>query len=290
MASLPAMRDRIAGTVQGKTQQEVLVRAKINGIEMNYDVSGRPDAQVVVLHHPLATNLATWDALTAALEPTYRVIRMDARGHGQTEAPEGPYALETLAADIVGLLDHLGIDRAHFLGLSMGGMVGQYLGFLHPDRFQSLCLVSTTSAVPSQAVPLWDERIRVAATGDLSSLVDGAIARWVVPDTMTSKPEVVARLKEMMLSTPPKGYAGWCHAIRDLNITERLREIKLPTRVIVGAEDPSTPPAAAKVIHREIAGSELIVIPGVSHMLHAEAPESFHPHVLSFLAAHGPSA
>ncbi len=264
------------------------MHSKINGIEMNYEVSGRADAPAVVLHHPLATNLSTWDALTAALEPGYRVVRMDARGHGNTEAPEGAYTFGTLAADVVGLLDHLDVAKARFLGLSMGGMVGQYLGILHPERFHSLCLVSTTSAVPAQAVSLWDERIRVAATGDLSSLVDTAIARWVVPETVEKKPEVVAHLKKMMLSTPTKGYAGWCHAIRDLDITARLKEIRLPTRVIVGSEDPSTPVLAAKVIHQEIAGSELVVIPGVSHMLHEEDADSFHPHVLAWLAAHGP--
>lgn len=265
------------------------MRAKINGIEMTYKVSGRTDAPAVVLHHPLATNLSTWDALTAALEPTYRVIRMDARGHGKTEAPDGAYSFETLTADVIGLLDHLDLAKAHFLGLSMGGMVGQYLGILHPDRFHSLCLVSTTSAVPSQAWSLWDERIRVAATGDLSSLVDAAVARWVTPATAKNKPELVAQLKEMMLSTPAKGYGGWCHAIRNLNITARLKEIELPTRVIVGQADPATPVLAAKVIHEKIAGSDLVVIPGVSHMLHVEAPEAFHPHVLAFLAAHSRS-
>lgn len=265
------------------------MRATINGIGINYEVSGRADAPPVVLHHPLATNLSTWDALTTALEPRYRVVRFDARGHGQSEAPEGPYTFETLAADVAGLLDRLGIAKARFLGLSMGGMVGQYLGLLYPDRFHSLCLVSTTSAVPAQALPLWDERIRVASKGSLSELVDGAIARWVVPETLKTKPQVVDRLKQMMLATPPKGYIGWCQAIGNLNVTDRLKEIKLPTRVIVGALDPSTPPSAAEVIHQEIPGSELVVIPGVSHMLHMEDPESFHPHVVSWFAAHGPA-
>lgn len=266
------------------------MRARVNGIVMNYEVSGRDDAAPVVLHHPLATNLASWDALTVALEPNYRVVRFDARGHGETDAPEGPYTYEILSADVVGLMDHLGIDKAWFLGLSMGGMVGQYLGLLHPERFHGLCLVSTTSAVPAQAISLWDDRIRIASTDGLSSLVDGAIARWVIPETVRTKPEVVAQLRAMMEATPPKGYIGWCHAIRGLDITSRLKEIRLPTRVIAGERDPSTPPSAAEVIHREIAGSELIVIPGVSHMLHLEDPEKFHAEVLPFFAGQGPSA
>ncbi len=266
------------------------MRATVNGIAVNYEVSGPVDAPAVVLHHPLASNLTTWNALTAVLEPRYRVVRMDARGHGKTEAPDGPYTFETLAADVVGLLDHLGIAKARFLGLSMGGMVGQYLGLLFPERFHSLCLVSTTSAVPAGATKLWDERIRVASTGDLSSLIDAATGRWVTLETAKNRPELLAQLRADMQATPPKGYAGWSHAIRDLDITARLKDIRLPTRVIVGARDPATPPSAAAVIHREIAGSDLVEIPDVSHMLHVEQPEVFHSHVLPFFVAHGPVA
>ncbi len=266
------------------------MRARINGIEINFEISGTADTSAVLLHHPLASDLTVWDSLTEALEPGYRVIRMDARGHGKTEAPDGPYNFEMLAADVVGLLDELKIDKAHFVGLSMGGMVGQYLGLLYPHRFKSLCLVATTSAVPAEAQALWEQRIRAAEAGDLSSLVEAAVGRWVAPRTLQNKPEVVERLKALMLATPPKGYAGWCHAIRNLNVTNRLKEISLPTRVIVGALDPSTPPAAAEVIHREILGSDLVVVQDVSHMLHLEVPETFNRHVLDFLAAQESSA
>jgi 3-oxoadipate enol-lactonase len=271
-------------------EEEVTMRATINGFEMNFETSGPARASAVVLHHPLATNLTIWDELTRALEPNYRVVRMDARGHGLSEAPKGPYDFETLAGDVVKLMDHLAITKARFLGLSMGGMVGQYLGFLHPSRFHSLCLVSTSSAVPSEALPLWDERIRTASSSGMSPLVEGAMARWVAPNALHSKPALVARLRAMIESTPPEGYVGWCQAIRTLNVTSRLKEVRLPTRVIVGALDPATPPAAAEVIHREIQGSDLIVIPGVSHMLHVEEPEAFHAAVLPFMGAHGPAA
>src|SRR5690606_41586656 len=122
------------------------MRATINGIEMNYEVSGPSDAPAVVLHHPLATNLSTWDALTATLEPNYRVVRFDARGHGKTDAPEGPYDFETLAADVVGLMDHLGIGKAWFLGLSMGGMAVQFPVLLFHVRFYGIIIYYTTSA------------------------------------------------------------------------------------------------------------------------------------------------
>jgi 3-oxoadipate enol-lactonase len=180
-------------------------------------------------------------------------------------------------------MDHLEITRAHFLGLSMGGMVGQHLGLDHPQRFASLILCSTTSRMPPEARPLWDERAKVARDKGMASQVELALSRWLAAATAKNKPALVARLKRYIETTPAEGYAGWCLAIRDLDVTNRLKAIKLPTRVIVGSEDPSTPPAAAQVIHREIAGSELVEVPGVSHQLHVEEPETFNRHVLEFL-------
>jgi 3-oxoadipate enol-lactonase len=259
------------------------MQASINGIRMNYQVEGPEQAPSVVLHHPLATNLATWDELAAALTPRYRVVRLDARGHGQSEAAKAPYTFPMLSADVIGLMDHLKIARAHFLGLSMGGMVGQYLGLEQPQRFRSLILSSTSSRVPAEARPLWDERVKNAREKGMASQVPVALQRWLAQSTRDSKPAVVARMTGYMMATPVEGFVGWCQAIRDLNVTDRLKGIRLPTRVIVGEADPGTPPAAAEAIHREIAGSDLVVVPGLSHMLHVEEPETFNRHVLEFL-------
>lgn len=266
------------------------MKATINGITMNYEVAGPKTAPAVVLHHPLATNLGTWDALTASLEGAYRVIRFDARGHGKTDAPKGAYTFETLAADVVALMDHVGVGKASFLGLSMGGMVGQYLGILHPKRFSSLCLVSTTSRVPAEARQIWADRVKNAPVTGMAGTVDTALARWVAPDVLNSKPALVARLTQMMLSTPVDGYIGWCQAIANLDVTDQLNAVALPAMVVVGALDPATPPAAAEVIHRHIPGSKLVVMPGVSHMLQEEEPAAFHGHVRPFLDANKAAA
>ena len=225
--------------------------------------------------------------LTAALAPTYRVLRLDARGHGQSEAPKGAYAFETLAADVVALMDAVGFKKARFLGLSMGGMAGQFLGLLHADRFHSLTLVSTSSRIPAEAAPVWDQRVANARAGGMESQVQAALERWVSPTALKTRADLVERFSKMIAATPVDGYIGWCEAIRRLDITERLKTIKLPTLVIAGEIDPATPVAAHEAIHRAIPGSRLVVMPGVSHMLSAEAPEAFHGHVLSFLAAHG---
>jgi len=259
------------------------MQASINGFRMNYQVDGPDTASTVVLHHPLATNLTIWDELTATLTPRYRVVRFDARGHGQSEATKAPYDFRTLSADVLGLMDHLKIARAHFLGLSMGGMVGQHLGLDQPQRFSSLILSSTSSRIPAEAQPLWDERVKVAREKGMGSQVPVALQRWLAESARNGNPALVARMTKYLETTPVEGYVGWCQAIRSLNITDKLKGIELPTRVIVGADDPGTPPAAAQAIHREIAGSDLVVVPGVSHMLHVEEPATFNEHVLEFL-------
>jgi 3-oxoadipate enol-lactonase len=259
------------------------MQATVNGFRMNFAVEGPEAAAVVVLHHPLATDLTVWDALTAALLPRYRVVRLDARGHGASEVTPAPYDFGMLTADVVGLMDHLKIARAHFLGLSMGGMVGQHLGLAHPQRLASLILSSTSSRIPAEAKPLWVDRVKVAREKGMDSQVDLALQRWLAPATLASKPDVVARMRAYIEATPVEGYAGWCDAIRDVDVTDRLKAIALPTLIVVGAEDPSTPPAAARVVHREIAGSELVEVPGVSHQLHVEDPATFNRYVLAFL-------
>jgi 3-oxoadipate enol-lactonase len=259
------------------------MQATINGFRMNFAVEGPDSAPTVILHHPLATDLTIWDELTAAQLPRYRVVRFDARGHGESEATPAPYDLPGLAADVIGLMDHLSIVRAHYLGLSMGGMVGQHLGVGQPHRFASLILCSTSSRIPPEAQPLWDDRIKAARAQGMASQVPLALARWLSATTIKTKPNAVARMTRYIEATPVEGYCGWCGAIRNLNITDKLKTIALPTRVIVGSEDVGTPPAAAQVIHREIAGSELVEVPGVSHQLHVEEPATFNRHVLDFL-------
>lgn len=261
------------------------MKAQINGISLAYDVTGPDNGPPVVLHHPLATDRTTWDPLTAVLKDKYRVIRLDARGHGESEAPAGAYDFEMLSADVIGLMDHLGVDKAHLIGLSMGGMVGQWIGVHHPDRFKSLCLFSTASAPAAAGKQAWMDRIATAEQGGMAATVDGALGRWLTEENRANRPDLVALLTRLITATPVAGFAGWCHAISSLNITEDLAKVTLPTLVVVGALDPSTPPAAAQAIHEKIAGSDYAEINDTAHMLQLEDPESFHAIVLPFLEA-----
>lgn len=257
-------------------------RARVNAIELAYRLEGAEGAPAVVLHHPLATNLSFWDEASAALANRFRVLRFDARGHGASEAPDAPYTFETLARDVTGLMDACGIAEAAFVGLSMGGMVGQYLGLMHAARFSCLVLASTTSRIPPEARSLWVDRVVVARASGMASQVEPAMARWLSVQNR-GRPELVARCRRMIEGTPVEGYAGWCGAIERLDMTDRLGAITLPTLVVVGADDPATPVAASQVIHDRIAGSSLAVLPGVSHMLAIEDPAAFHATVLPFL-------
>ena len=244
----------------------------------------------MVLHHPLATELSIWDELTAALEPHYRVIRLDARGHGKTDAPAGPYDMSQLAKDTVGLMDHLGIQKTRYLGLSMGGFVGQMLGLEHASRFHSLCLVSTSSNLTA-AADVWNGRVATATKDGMSkAIVEGSMQRWLAPDKLKTNPKLVARLSKMVAETPPAGFIGWCQAIMQFNVTNRLKEIDLPVRIIAGGIDPATTPAMMQIMHKEIRGSEYAEVAGTAHMLHVEEPAKFHAEVLPFLAKHGPKA
>ena len=262
------------------------MRAKINGIEMAYAVSGTATAPAVVLHHPLATNLSFWDEAAAVLEKTFRVIRFDARGHGASEAPTGRYDFKILALDTIALMDHVGVKRAQYVGLSMGGMVAQFLGLDHAARFASITIVSSASKTAENMRHLWSDRVTVAREQGMPSQVEPAMQRWLAASTRAGNPEIVARCKRMIETTPLEGYAGWCGAIEYLDMTEKLGGIKIPVRFIVGAEDPATPPAASETMHRRIPGSEFSIMPGVSHMLAIENPAGFHAELLPFLAKH----
>lgn len=261
------------------------MQAQINGISMHYRVDGDAGKPAVVLHHPLAANLTIWDEVTEALARDYRVVRFDARGHGQSEVSAAPYDFATLSRDVTALLDHLGLDRVHFIGLSMGGMVGQFLGLDHAKRFKTLQLMATTSRIPPEGRPLWADRVKMARGQGMAAMPAPSLQRWLTEKNRQNA-TLVARMTEMISTTPVEGYAGWCQAIEKLDVTDRLKGIALPTQVIVGSEDPGTPPAAAEVIHKGIPGSKLIVMPAVSHMICVEDPAGLTGHVKAFLAKH----
>ncbi len=255
-----------------------------NGVGINYTLEGPASAPSVTLSHSLAADLTMWDPQIPALSAKYRVLRYDTRGHGKTDAPAGGYTLDQLADDALALLSALGIQQTHWLGLSMGGMIGQTLALKAPDRLASLMLCDTSSRIPPETKPLWDERIRTAQTQGMKAHVDATLARWFTVPFLEQGGAEVRRIGALIAGTDPRGYAGCCHAIAALDLTERIGAIELPTLVVVGEEDPGTPVAAARIIHERITGSKLVILPSASHLSNVEQAGAFNTVILDFLA------
>ncbi len=219
-----------------------------------------------------------------ALTAKFRVLRYDTRGHGGSAAPAGPYTLEQLADDACELLKTLGIERTHWVGLSLGSMIGQTFALKYPAMLQSLVLAGTTSRYPAQTAVVFEERIRSVETNGMETVVKSTLERWFTEAYRKTHPQVMDRIARCIRATPIAGYAGCCHAIPQINLTERLREIKCPTLVMVGAQDTGTPIAMARTIYQTLPGAELVIIPSAAHLLNIEQQQAFNTALLSFLA------
>jgi len=257
------------------------VKVKTNGIEINYEIAG--EGPWVTLSHSLACNLNMWDEQMAALARRYKVLRFDTRGHGKSAAPAGPYTLEQMADDVKGLLDALDIRQTHWVGLSMGGMIGETFALKYPGVFKSLVLADTTARRPPNAAQMWSERTRMAQEKGMDALVEGTLARWFTEPYRNTHKAVMARITNDIRATPVAGFIGCCEAIARVDVLDRLKEIKCPALVLVGEEDHGTPPEMARAIHENLPGSELIIIKGAAHLSNIEQTAVFNEAMLAFL-------
>jgi 3-oxoadipate enol-lactonase len=261
------------------------MKAKLNGIEIYYELDGAEGKPWLVFSHSLACSVRMWDNEVAAFKDRYRVLAFDTRGHGGSSAPAGDYTLELLADDLHALLGHLGVSKPHFVGLSMGGMIGQTYALKHPGAFASLTLADTSSRFPPEAGPLWEQRIQVAREKGMQALVAPTLERWFTEAYRKSGAEPLKKISGLIASTPVDGYVGCCRAIPRISTTERLKEIKCPSLVVCGEQDAGTPPAMARAIHENLPGSKLVMIPNAAHLANVEQPQAFRQALESFLGA-----
>jgi 3-oxoadipate enol-lactonase len=259
------------------------MRAPVNGIEIEYRVDGRVKAPAILLSHSLATHMGMWQPQLPVLARDYLVVSYDMRGHGQTTAAPGPYDFAMLARDAIGLLDHLDIDRAAFIGISIGGMIGQTLAIHHGNRLSAVVLCSTTSEISPQVKGVWDQRIAAVEAGGMETQVGATLERWFTQPFRDAHPETIAGIAEMIRTTPVAGYVGCGRAIQHLDVAGRLGEIATPTLVMPGEKDPGMPPPVSEAIHRAIAGSEFAIVPDASHLSNIQQPETFNQLVGAFL-------
>lgn len=256
-----------------------------NGILMNYELSGKAGAPVVVLSHSLGSSMVMWHPQTGLFRKYFQLLCYDTRGHGGSETPPGPYTLELLATDAVCLLDELGIDRVHWVGISMGGMIGQAVALHHDDRLHRLVLCDTAAAIPEDSQPIWQERMDTVRKEGMQALVRQTLERWFTPSYLSKNPPAVEIIRRHFLETPVDGYIGCGEAIRKLNYLNELSRIDKPALIVVGADDPATPVAASQDMHDAIPNSKLVILPNAAHLSNIEQSEAFNQVVLDFLLA-----
>lgn len=255
--------------------------ATVNGLDLHYALDGPDDAPTIVFSNSLGTSLEMWDMQVRALCDRFRCLRYDTRGHGRSAVRDEPAGIDDLAGDLCGLLDALGIAKAHVVGLSLGGMTAQAFAAAHPKRVERLVLMATAARLgPASS---WEERAAIARRDGMAALVDTVLARWFTP-AFVDRPEARA-VRAQILTTNPAGYARACGAIGDMDLRDRLAAIAAPSLIIAGAEDPATPPPLAEALRSAISGAQLVVLSGAAHLLNIEQAEQVNRHLASFLGA-----
>lgn len=260
------------------------MEVEVNGFNINYEIEGPEGAPVVVFSHCLAANLKLWKYQVAELKDHFRVLCYDIRGHGGSSAPEESYSMVGLAEDIKLLLDRLGVEKCHFVGISLGGMIAQVFAVNYPERLLSLVPCDTVCQVPAEAISTWEERIHTAETQGMGPLVESNLERWLTDKFREENPGIREQIKGMIEKTPVSGFVGCCRAIADFDVADKIQNVNVPTQVMVGENDPGTPVSAAKVIQEKIPEADLKVISGARHLCNVEAVEEFNRNLSDFLA------
>ena len=256
--------------------------ANVNGTMLKYQFDGPVSGEVVMFSNSLASDLTIWKfQVPILIEAGYRVLLYDGRGHGQSTAPTGPYSIEMLTLEALKLIDFLGLEKVHFCGLSLGGMIGQMLGACYGNRLYSLILCDTTSHMPFPVI--WNERIEIVRKSGMAVLLDATIDRWFTKPGQERLQKELEEIRSMILNTQIEGYCGCCAAIRDLDQREALSDISTRTLIIVGEQDQGTPVSAAEFIKERIASSILRIIPDAAHFVNMEQADMFNSNILEFL-------
>ena len=259
------------------------MQATTNGITINYELDGPEDAPFLIFSNSLATSLAMWNGQVAGLKDRFRILRYDNRGHGATPVTDGPYTIGLLAQDLLGLMDVLGIEKASFCGLSKGGMIGQWLGINASHRLDKLVVSNTASYFPNKE--MWRDRIGMASTDGIPAIAEASIERWFTPSYLErddTKP-TIDLVRAFILETNKDGYLSSSVAIRDMDFRDELKQIDVPTLVIIGEKDPATIPEYGELIAASIPDAKTFVVPDAAHLSNIEQPDIYTKALVNFL-------
>ena len=261
------------------------MKADVNGISINYEISGTAGKPWITFSHALCNNLTLWDDQAELLKDDFYILRYDHRGLGQSSAPEGPYSFPMIIADAIALMDHVGVDKTHWCGLSVGGMMGYGLALEHGNRMLSLTACDSRTDAPPDYQAYFQHRIDVAAEEGMEGLVDSTISRWFTPESVAANIPVLDKVRAMIRSTDQTGHAGVCNAIKTLAYGPRLSEIKVPTLIVGGANDKGAPPEALAAAAAAIPGAKHVIVPAAGHISNLENPADFNLALKGFLGA-----
>jgi 3-oxoadipate enol-lactonase len=251
-----------------------------DGCTIHAEMAGPERAPVLMLSNSLGTDLRMWDDQVGPFTQHFRLLRYDRRGHGKSSVPKGPYTMERLGHDVVAVLDGLGIQKINWCGLSMGGMVGMWLGANAANRVDKLILSNTSSYFPDKT--MWEGRIKLVREKGLAEIVDANMERWFTKGFRERAPGAMAKMRDMFVATKVDGYVGCGEAIRDMDHRPLLGKIKAPTLVIAGRHDPATPLEGNEFIRAHVPGAKIAVLEA-AHIANLEQPQAYADTVLGFL-------
>ena len=250
-------------------------------VRMHYSLSGDAEKPVLLFSNSLGTNFSMWNAQADFFAKQFRILRYDTRGHGQSSVTPGPYSIEQLGNDVLDLLDDLDFERVHFCGLSMGGMIGMWMGMNAPERLYKLVLCNTAAKIGNAEG--WNGRIDSVRKGGMKSVATAVIERWFTPAFRAKAPGEVAEIQQVLENTDAEGYAANCAAVRDFDARETIATIGVPTLVIAGAHDAATPPEGGRFLTDQINGAQYAEL-SAAHLSNIEDRDHFNMEVRSFLS------
>jgi 3-oxoadipate enol-lactonase len=253
------------------------------GFKLAAFVSGRETGPWIVLSNSVGATAAMWKPQLPLLEKHYRVLRYDARGHGESDAPKGPYTFPDLVGDIIGLMDHFGIAKADYMGLSLGGMTGLGLVLAHPDRIERFVCCDARADASPPFLAMWDSRMAAIRSGGMEAILAPTLERWFRPDFAERDPQRYAEAKEMVLATDADGYCACAEALKTLDYIDELKAIKVPTLYVVGADDAGATPATMRDMAARTPGSAYAEIPAAAHIANMEQPAAFDRAIAGYL-------
>jgi len=248
---------------------------------IHYALEGQSGAPILMFSNSLGADSSMWDPQAAEFQKKFRTLRYDTRGHGQSSPTPGPYSIELLGKDVLALLDSLHFDRVHFCGLSMGGMIGMWLGLNAPERLNHLVLCNTGAKIGT--AESWKTRIEAVQKNGMKSVAPAVIERWFTPTFRQKEAEAISRIRKMLEATNPDGYVSCCAAVRDFDCRDQLGGIRTPTLVIAGAHDPATPPADGRFLAQNIPPARFVEL-NAAHLSNIEDRDRFTNELAAFLS------